>query len=106
MKRVHIVGFHNVEQRVLGVGAVPADELDSLDVGVEQAVRSSLVLGAEFGGMDLRDVKEHVKPPRVEGTHGTICCGSVEPFDANTRKSIFQSCSHYVRIIPVQGGFV
>ena len=57
LERIHIVGLNDVEHRVLGVGPVPPDHFDSLHVGIEQGVRPALVLRAELGGVDLRDVK-------------------------------------------------
>ena len=77
LERVHVVGLNDVEHRVLGVGPVPPDQLDALHVGIEQGVRPSLVPRAELRSVDLRDVKEHPKPPRDRCLRGDELLGCI-----------------------------
>src|SRR5688572_11182037 len=59
LDRIHVIRFHDVEQRVLGVGAITPDELETRYVGVEQRVRSPFVLGTGVWRVNLRDMEEH-----------------------------------------------
>jgi imidazolonepropionase-like amidohydrolase len=55
--RVDVIGFHDEEERVLGIRAVASNQLQPLHVRVEQRVRPTLVLGTRFRSMDLCDVE-------------------------------------------------
>jgi hypothetical protein len=57
MQCIHIIRFHDEEQRMLGIRAVPPDQLDSLYRGVEQRIGTPFILGTSLWSVYLRDVE-------------------------------------------------
>ena len=59
MDGVDVDRVDDVEERVLGVGAVATDQLETVDIGVEERVGPSLIYRARLRTVNLRDVEEH-----------------------------------------------
>src|SRR3954453_15634396 len=59
MDGVDVDRVDDIERRVLGVGPVATDQLETVDIGVEERVGAPLANGARLRTMNLRDVEEH-----------------------------------------------
>ena len=57
MDRIDIIRFHDKEERMLGICAIPPNELDPLYIGIEQRIGAPFVSRTSFGAMDLRNME-------------------------------------------------
>lgn len=57
MNCVDIIRFHDEKERMLGICAIPPNELDPFDTGVVQRIGAPLFPRTRFGSVYLRNVE-------------------------------------------------
>jgi hypothetical protein len=57
LKGVPIVGFHDKEQRMLGVRSISPDQFQSFDIRIKEGVRATFVNRTGLGRVALGNVK-------------------------------------------------